>query len=58
MKVGIDDMHSIFLLKKNIRTNIIKIILGYSPIVALESLKKWKVAITSIEQEYKSTEGR
>jgi len=30
-------------------------ILGYLPIAAPESLKKWKVAITSVEQEYEST---
>jgi len=32
-------------------------ILGYLPIAALETLKKWKVAITSVGQEYESTEG-
>ena len=30
-------------------------ILGYLPIAALETLKEWKVAITSVEQGYKST---
>ena len=35
-----DDMHIILLLKKNVRSNIIKTILGYSPIVALEILKE------------------
>jgi len=41
-------------LKKDVRSNIIKTILGYLPIVALE----WKIVITSIRQEYESTEGR
>ena len=45
-------MHAIFLLKKNIRSNIIKTILGYPPIAAPESLKEWKMAITSVGQEY------
>jgi len=32
-------------------------ILGYPPIVALELLKEWKVAITLVRQGYKFTEG-
>ena len=31
--------------------------MGYPPIVALETLKEWKVVITSVGQEYESTEG-
>ena len=58
MKANIDDLHAIFLLKKNMRHNIIKTILGYPLITILETLKEWKVAITSVGQEYKSTEGR
>ena len=46
------------LLKKNIRSDIIKTILGYLPIVVLETLNKWKVAIISVRQEYDSTESR
>jgi len=30
--------------------------LGYPPIAMLESLKEWKIAITSVEQGYESTE--
>jgi len=33
-------------------------ILGYLPIVAPETLKKWKIAITSVGQGYESTEGQ
>ena len=33
-------------------------ILGYPPIAVPEILKEWKVAITSLEQGYESTEGR
>jgi len=40
MKVDTDELHAIFLLKKNVQQNIIKMILGYSPIVALETLKE------------------
>jgi len=32
--------------------------LGYLSITAPEMLKKWKVAITSVGQGYKSMEGR
>ena len=45
MKVDTDELYAIFLLKKNVRHNIIKIILEYPPIAMLESLKEWKVAI-------------
>ena len=47
----------IFLLKKNAWVDIIKTILEYPPIAALEILKEWKMAITLVGQEYKSTEG-
>jgi len=57
IKVDTDKLHAIFLLKKNIRQDIIKTILGYPPIIMLESLKEWKVAITSVGQGYESTEG-
>jgi len=48
IKIDIDELHAIFLLKKNIQQNIIKTILEYSSIAAPESLKEWKVAITSV----------
>ena len=51
-------MHTIFLLKKNIRTNIIKIILGYPPIVVSESLKEQKAVIISVRQKYKFIKGK
>ena len=40
MKVDTDELHAIFLLKKNVQQDIIKIILGYLPIMVLESLKE------------------
>ena len=57
MKADIDELHAIFLLKKNIWQDIIKMILGYPPIAMPESLKEWKVVITLVGQGYKSTEG-
>jgi len=33
-------------------------ILGYPPIVMSETLKEWKVVITSVGQGYESTEGQ
>ena len=54
MKADTDELHTIFLLKKNVWQDIIKTILEYPPIAAPESLKKWKVVITSVRQGYKS----
>jgi len=48
MKADTYELHAIFLLKKNARQDIIKTILGYPPIVMSESLKEWKVVITSV----------
>ncbi len=45
MKADTDELHTIFLLKKNVQQDIIKMILGYLPIAMPESLKEWKVAI-------------
>ena len=58
MKTETGNIYMIFLLKKNVRSNIIKTILAYSPIAILTSLKKWKIAITSVRQEYKSSKER
>ena len=58
MKTKTDDMHIIFILKKNVKSDIIKTILEYLPIAALESLKKWKVAIISVKLEYEFTENK
>ena len=57
MKADIDELHAIFLLKKNVQPDIIKTILGYSLIAAPESLKEWKVAIISVGQEYEFIQG-
>ena len=57
IKANIDDLHTIFLLKKNVQHNIIKMILGYLPIAILDTLKEWKIAITLVEQGYEYMEG-
>ena len=56
MKVDIDELHAIFLLKKNVRQDIIKTILGYLHIATPETFKEWKVVIMLVEQGYESTE--
>jgi len=56
IKAETDDIHAIFLLKKNIQADIIKTILGYLPMVAPDTLKEWKVAITLVGQGYESME--
>jgi len=40
MKANMDKLYAIFLLKKNMRQDIIKTILGYSLIAAPETLKE------------------
>jgi len=55
MKAKTNNIHVIFLLKKNIRSSII---LEYLPIVAPTLLKEWKTTITLVRQEYKSTEDK
>ena len=45
IKTKTNNTYTIFLLKKNIRSNIILIILKYLSITVPESLKKWKIAI-------------
>ena len=48
IKAETNEMHAIFLLKKNVQVDIIKTTLGYPPIVAPKTLKEWKVTITSV----------
>jgi hypothetical protein len=51
-----DDAHAIFLLKKNIRQDIIKTILGYPPDSIPDFLTDWLVAIKSVGLGYESNE--
>ena len=57
MKADTDELHAIFLLKKNIWQDIIKMILEYPSIAVPESLKEWKAAINSVGQGYESMKG-
>ena len=57
IKADTDKLHAILLLKNNVWQDIIKTILEYLSITAPETLKKWKVVITSVSQGYESTEG-
>jgi len=58
MKAETNNMYVIFLLKKNIQVDIIKTILGYPLMAAPDTLKKWKMAITSVGQGYESTKSQ
>jgi len=58
MKAKTDDLYTIFLLKKNVQTDIIRKILGYPPMAVPEMLREWKVVIISVRQGYESTESR
>ena len=57
MKADTDELHTIFLLMKNAQQDIVKMILRYPLMAMPETLKEWKVVITSVGQGYKSTEG-
>ena len=57
MKVNTDKLYAIFLLKKNVRADIIKTILGYLSIVVPKTLKEWKMVIISVGQDYESIKG-
>ena len=58
MKAETNDMHAVFLLKKNVRSNIIKIILEYLYNAVPKTLKSWKTLIILVEQRYESTKIR
>ena len=57
IKVDMNELHVIFLLKKNVRADIIKTILGYLSIVVPKTLKEWKMVIISVGQDYESIKG-
>jgi len=40
IKADTNELHAIFLLKKNVQPDIIKMILGYPPIIVLETLNE------------------
>jgi hypothetical protein len=53
-----DDAHAIFLLKKNIRQDIIKTILGYPPAAIPDNITEWLEAIKSVGMGYEANEMR
>jgi len=58
IKAETDNMHAIFLLKKNVQADIIKTILKYPLMAVPNTLKEWKVEIISVGQGYESTESQ
>ena len=48
MKADTNNIYTIFLSKKNIRTGIMKTILEYLPMAVPEILKEWKVMVISV----------
>jgi len=57
-KSDMDDKHLIFLLKKHVRNDIIKAIMGYPPENFATTYGEWKKAIKSVGMGYESTEIR
>jgi len=58
MKAETNDIHAVFLLKKNVRSNIIKTILEYLYNAVPKTLESWKTLIISVGQRYESTKIR
>ena len=58
MKAEIYNIHTIFLLKENVRMDIIKMILKYLLIVTQETLREQKMVITLVGQKYESIESQ
>ena len=58
IKTEINNLYTIFLLKKSIWIDIIKTILEYPPMAVPKTLREWKVAITLVRQGYESTKSQ
>jgi hypothetical protein len=54
----IDETHAIFLLKRHVKNDIVKIIMGYPPISIPVTLKEWIEAIQSVGKGQESTQVR
>jgi hypothetical protein len=52
----IDQTHAIFLLKRHVKSDIIKIIMGYPPVAIPSDLKEWISAIQSVGKGQKATQ--
>jgi hypothetical protein len=54
----IDETHAIFLLKRHVKHDIIKVIMGYPPVAIPTDLKEWISAIQSVGKGQESTQIR
>jgi hypothetical protein len=54
----IDETHAIFLLKRHVKSDIIKIIMGYPPVAIPSDLKEWISAIQSVGKGQEATQIR
>jgi len=57
-RAKIDEKHAMFLLKKNVRAEIIRTVMGYPPSSIPKSYEDWKETIMSIGQGYEATDRR
>jgi len=55
---NIDKTHAIFLLKRHVKSDIIKIIMGYPPVAIPSDLKEWVTAIQSVGKRQEATQTR
>jgi hypothetical protein len=54
----VDETHAIFLLKRHVKHDIIKVIMGYPPVAIPTTLKEWIEAIQSVGKGQESTQIR
>jgi hypothetical protein len=52
----IDETHAIFLLKRHVKSDIIKIIMGYPPVAIPSDLSEWILAIQSVRKGQEATQ--
>lgn len=57
-RAELDEKHAMFLLKKNVRPDIIRTIMGYPPDSIPKSYDDWKKIIMSVGQGYEATDRR
>jgi hypothetical protein len=53
---NIDETHAIFLLKQHVKSDIIKVIMGYPPAAIPSGLKEWVTAIQSVGKGQEATQ--
>jgi hypothetical protein len=54
----IDEAHAIFLLKQHVKSDIIKIIMGYPPVAIPSDLEEWVTAMQSVGKGQEATQTR